>query len=111
VLERIIDSIKPGITSGAVNQVAVEAFARHGYRVLKRTGYSMGINFPPGWSEGDFLEISHGNPTVLESGMIFHLPQPFRVPGEQTVGTSETVLVTESGCVPLTQFPRQLFRK
>ena len=111
VLARTIDAIEPGITSGAVNQVAVEAFARHGYRVLKRTGYSMGINFPPGWSEGDFLEISHGNPTVLESGMIFHLPQPFRVPGEQTVSTSETVLVTESGCETLTHFPRQLFRK
>jgi len=111
VLARTIDAIKPGVTSGAVNAVAVAAFARHGYNVLKRTGYSMGINFPPGWSEGDFLDISHGNPTVLEPGMVFHLPQPFRVPGEQTVSTSETVLVTADGCEPLTNFPRQLFRK
>lgn len=111
VLARTIDAIKPGVTSGAVDAVAVAAFARHGYTVMKRTGYSMGINFPPGWSEGDFLDISHGNPTVLAPGMIFHLPQPFRVPGEQTVSTSETVLVTADGCEPLTSFPRQLFRK
>lgn len=111
VLARTIDAIKPGTTSGAVNAVAVAAFASHGYKVMKRTGYSMGINFPPGWSEGDFLDISHGNPTVLEPGMIFHLPQPFRVPGEQTVSTSETVLVTADGCESLTNFPRQLFRK
>jgi len=111
VLARTIDAIRPGVTSGAVNQVTVEAFASHGYTVMKRAGYSMGINFPPGWSEGDFLDISHGNPTVLEPGMIFHLPQPFRVPGEQTISVSETVLVTSDGCEPLTQFPRQLFRK
>lgn len=111
VLQRTIDAIKPGVTSGAVNQVCLEAFACHGYTVLKRAGYSMGINFPPGWSEGNFLDISRGNPTVLEAGMVFHLPQPFRVPGEQTISTSETVLVTRDGCEPITDFPRQLFRK
>jgi Xaa-Pro dipeptidase len=111
VLARTIDAIKPGITSGAVNRVCLEAFMTHGYKVMKRSGYSMGINFPPGWSEGNFLDISHENPTVLEPGMVFHMPQPFRVPGEQTVSTSETVVVTENGCEPITRFPRRLFRK
>lgn len=111
VLQRTIDAIRPGVTSGRVNQVCLDAFAGHGYKVLKRAGYSMGINFPPGWSEGNFLDISRDNPTVLEPGMVFHLPQPFRVPGEQTVSTSETVLVTGDGCEPITDFPRQLFRK
>jgi Xaa-Pro dipeptidase len=71
----------------------------------------MGINFPPGWGEGAVLDLSPGNPTVLRPGMVFHIPQPFRVPGEQTVSTSETVLVTETGREVVTQFPRQLFRK
>jgi len=43
--------------------------------------------------------------------MVFHIPQPYRMPGEQTVSTSETVLVTETGCEALTHFPRELFRK
>ncbi|MBM3521619.1 MAG: aminopeptidase P family protein [Alphaproteobacteria bacterium] len=111
VLQRTIDAIRPGVTSGAVNKVCLDAFAAHGYTVLKRAGYSMGINFPPGWSEGNFLDISRDNPTVLEPGMVFHLPQPFRVPGEQTVSTSETVLVTSDGVEVLTDFPRRLFRK
>jgi Xaa-Pro dipeptidase len=88
-----------------------EAFAKYGYRVLKRAGYSMGVNFPPGWREGVVLDLSDGNPTVLEPGMVFHIPQPYRVRGEQTVATSETVLVTESGCETLTQFERALFQK
>ena len=37
--------------------------------------------------------------------------QLFLVPGEQTVATSETVLVTATGREVLTQFPRELFRK
>jgi Xaa-Pro dipeptidase len=111
VLERTLAAIRPGVTSGSVNKACLEAYAEHGYKVLKRAGYSMGINFPPGWSEGNFLDLSHENPVVLEPGMVFHCPQPYRVAGEQTISTSETVVVTADGCAPLTKFPRQLFRK
>ena len=111
VLDATIEAIRPGTTSGEVDRICREAFLRHGYRVLKRAGYSMGINFPPGWGEGAVLDLSDGNPTVLRPGMVFHIPQPYRVPGEQTVATSETVLVTATGREVLTQFPRELFRK
>ncbi len=111
VLEATMAAIRPGVTSGTVNRACAAAFERHGYTMLKRAGYSMGINFPPGWSEGDILDLSLDNPTVLQPGMVFHIPQPYRMPGEQTVSTSETVLVTETGCEALTHFPRELFRK
>ena len=111
VLEATIAAIRPGRTSGDVDRMCREAFAKYGYRVLKRAGYSMGVNFPPGWREGVVLDLSDGNPTVLEPGMVFHIPQPYRVRGEQTVATSETGLVTESGCETLTQFERALFQK
>jgi Xaa-Pro dipeptidase len=111
VLEATIQAIRPGVTSGHVHGVCRDTFAKHGYTMIKRAGYSMGINFPPGWGEGDVLDLSHENPTVLQPGMVFHIPQPYRVPNEQTVSTSETVLVTETGCEAITQFPRQLFRK
>ena len=111
VLEATMNAIRPGRTSGDVDRICREAFARHGYRVLKRAGYSMGVNFPPGWGEGAVLDLSDGNPTLLEAGMVFHIPQPYRVPGEQTVSTSETVLVTERGCEAITQFERGLFQR
>ena len=111
VLEATIEAIRPGTTSGEVDRACREAFARHGYRVLKRAGYSMGINFPPGWGEGAVLDLSAGNPTVLRPGMVFHIPQPYRVAGEQTVATSETVLVTDTGREVVTQFPRELVSK
>ena len=43
--------------------------------------------------------------------MVFHIPQPYRVAGEQTVATSETVLVTETGREVITRFPRELFQR
>ncbi len=110
VLAATMAAIRPGVTSGDVNSICAAAFAKHGYTMLKRAGYSMGINFPPGWGEGDVLDLSAGSPVVLQPGMVFHIPQPYRMPGEQTVSVSETVLVTETGCESLTQFPRELFR-
>jgi Xaa-Pro dipeptidase len=111
VLAATMAAIRPGVTSGEVNATCAAAFQKYGYTMLKRAGYSMGINFPPGWSEGDILDLSLDNPTVLQPGMVFHIPQPYRMPGEQTVSISETVLVTDSGCESLTQFPRELFRR
>jgi Xaa-Pro dipeptidase len=111
VLAATMAAIKPGVTSGEVNAICAATFQKHGYTMLKRAGYSMGINFPPGWSEGDILDLSLDNPTVLQPGMVFHVPQPYRMPGEQTVSISETVLVTDAGCESLTQFPRELFRR
>ena len=111
VLEATIQAIRPGMTSGDVDRACREAFLRHGYRVLKRAGYSMGINFPPGWGEGAVLDLSDGNATELRPGMVFHIPQPYRVGGEQTVATSETVLVTETGREVITRFPRELFQR
>jgi Xaa-Pro dipeptidase len=111
VLAATMAAIRPGVTSGEVNAICAATFQKQGYRMLKRAGYSMGINFPPGWSEGDILDLSLDNPTVLQPGMVFHIPQPYRMPGEQTVSISETVLVTDSGCESLTQFPRELFRR
>ena len=35
--------------------------------------------------------------------MTFHLPFTLRVLGEYGTGTSETILITESGCEVLTQ--------
>ena len=60
----------------------------------KRAGYSVGLNFPPGWDEGVFIDLRTGNETVLQEGMVFHLPQTMRVGESTPTAVSETVLVT-----------------
>jgi Xaa-Pro dipeptidase len=111
MLDALIETIRPGLTSHEVNLAAIEAARRGGadVSVQKRAGYSVGLNFPPDWGEGVFLDLRSGSQTVLEAGMVFHLPQTMRVGESTPTAVSETVLVTEDGCEVLTDFdPRDL---
>jgi Xaa-Pro dipeptidase len=92
----------------------MRVFEKYGYRgrSQSRTAYSVGINYPPDWGEGHIFSIWGNDPRPLQAGMTFHL-----VPGLQGsslnsdyhVCTSETVLVTPTGCEVLTDFPRESF--
>ena len=42
--------------------------------------------------------------------MTFHLPVALRIFGQFTVGVSETVMVTETGCQPLGTINRPILR-
>ena len=110
VLEKAIESIKPGVTSAEVDMKCREITASSGVEgeFAHRTVYAIGIGFPPNWSEGKFLSLRADDPTVLEPGMTFPcVPTLF---GEQFgMCFSESVLVTDSGCEVLTEFPRKLF--
>ena len=105
MLEAAMSAIRPGVTAEQVNQAVGRVAEKHGVLLRKRCGYSMGLNFAPDWGEGAFLELADADHTVLKPGMVFHLPEAVRRPGEPLVATSETVLVTETGCEPLTHFP------
>lgn len=109
-LEAAIAAIRPGITSGEVDDVCRGIMERAGYyeNFRKRTGYSVGFGFPPSWNEGHIVSLRKGDKTPLKSGMVFHLPVALRDYGVSCVGLSETVLVTESGCEVLTRSPRRL---
>ncbi len=109
-LEAAIAAIRPGITSGEVDDVCRGIMERAGYyeNFRKRTGYSVGFGFPPSWNEGHIVSLRKGDKTPLEPGMLFHLPVALRDYGISCVGLSETVLVTESGCEVLTRSPRRL---
>jgi Xaa-Pro dipeptidase len=109
-LERAIETVRPGATAGEVDQACRRVMEEAGVyqRFRKRTGYSVGFAFPPNWNEGHLISLRRGDPTVLEPGMVFHIPPALRDYGVSCVGFSETVLVTQQGCEVLTHFPREL---
>ncbi len=111
-LEAAIDAITPGVEAGQVDAACTAVMKQAGYgnEFRKRTGYSVGISFPPDWGEGHILSLRHLDPTPLEPGMVFHIPPALRRFAEWGVGVSETVLVTDDGCEVLTHVPRKLFR-
>jgi Xaa-Pro dipeptidase len=110
-LESVIDAIHPGATSHEVHSASKAAFERAGYGHLldHRTGYSVGINYPPDWGEGEIMSIWEGDERPLKPGMTFHLVPGFLELGRYAIIVSDTVLVTETGCEVVTDFPRDLF--
>jgi len=110
-LTQAMAAMRPGATADAVDaacrSVMVDAGMYESFR--KRTGYCVGFAFPPGWNEGHIISLREGDTTVLEPGMVFHVPPALREYGKCCVGMSETILITASGCESLTAFPRELF--
>ena len=111
-LEAAIAAIRPGVTSGAVDQACRGVIEAAGYEPYfrKRTGYSVGVAYAPDWGEGHIVSLRRDDPTPLEAGMVFHIPPALRVPRRYGLGMSETVLVTEGGCEVLTRFSRTIYR-
>ena len=65
------------------------------YKIKKdsRTGYSIGIGYPPDWGE-QTLNISKGDKTVLQPNVTFHMIAVMQF-GDWGVEASESVRVTE----------------
>src|SRR5262249_54419692 len=105
-----IAAIRPGVTSRSVDEAGRRLVdeAGLGKYWLHRTGYSIGLGFPPGWGEGHIFDLKPHDERTLQAGMTFHLVPNLLIPGIGAIGFSETVLVTKTGCQVLTHLPRRL---
>jgi len=108
-MQNAIDCMRPGITSGEVHDKVKEPARKAGYANLavSRAGYSIGIGFPPDWGEGRTFSLWQGDNSPLQANMTIHVT-PVLWHERCQVGLSETVLVTENGCDPITSYPREL---
>jgi Xaa-Pro dipeptidase len=111
-LQAALDAIRPGEPCETVHIACQAVIDKAGYTdaFRKRTGYSIGISFAPDWGEGGILSLYTGVTTLLRPGMTFHIPPALRIYGRFTVGVSETVVVTETGCRVLGAIDRPLLR-
>lgn len=105
-----VETIRPGVTSDQVDKACRGTIAKAGYGqyFTHRTGYSIGVAFPPDWGEGHIMSLKDGDQMVLQEGMTFHMVPATLVYGRHGIGFSETVLVTGNGCEVLGDFQREL---
>jgi Xaa-Pro dipeptidase len=106
-LEAGLEHMKPGSPAGAVDDAARKVIDDAGYGAYFRhkAGYSMGIAFPPDWSEAKTLMLRPGEERLLTPGMVFHLlPAVFEYE-KFGIGVSDTVLITDDGYEILTDVP------
>jgi Xaa-Pro dipeptidase len=93
--------IQPGMTVSDVDNMIRKIITQNdvGASLVTRSGYSIGIAFPPSWDEGYICSLKQGDSTVLKEGMTFHvIPWMWGVDGDKTCGISDSIYITENGC-------------
>ena len=110
VIEAVCGSVRGGVPAAEVAAAGDAAIESLLPRILwhHTYGYSVGLGFAPAWIDCPHFLINRTNDALLLPGMVFHLPTQLRVERCYGAGFSETIIVTESGCEPLSKLPRQL---
>ena len=104
-----IATVRGGVRASDVYRSTRDAIAKAGgeRHFLHRAGYGIGIEFLT-WIERGGVSLDAGAETILQPNMTLHLVPYLLLPGLGSVGFSETVCVTETGCEVLTRCPRGL---
>ncbi len=108
-LQAGIDATKPGNTVDHVAQAFWKILDKYGIEKKSRTGYSIGIGYPPDWGEHT-LNIYKGDMTILEPNICFHMIAVMQF-GEWGVEASEAIRVTDQGAELFCNMSKELHVK
>ena len=100
-LNAVHEVVQPGMTVSDVDNMIRNIITNNdvGARLITRSGYSIGIAFPPSWDEGYICSLKQGESAILQEGMTFHIiPWMWGVDGDKTCGISDTIYITADGC-------------
>jgi ectoine hydrolase len=105
-LEAGLAAARPGNTCEDIAKAFFAVLARHGIVKDSRTGYPIGLSYPPDWGERT-MSLRPGDRTELRPGMTFHF-----MPGlwleSMGLEITESMLITETGAECLANVPRKL---
>ena len=108
-LDTGILAVKAGNTANDVAEKFWGVLDKYNIKKESRTGYSIGIGYPPDWGEHT-LNISKGDKTILHPNVTFHMIAVMQF-GDWGVEASEAIRVTEDGSELFCNFSRDLFIK
>ena len=108
-LDAGISVTKPGNTANDVAQAFWKVLDKYGIEKKSRTGYSIGIGYPPDWGEHT-LNIYKGDMTVLKPNVCFHMIAVMQF-GDWGVEASEAIRVTDKGAELFCNFSKDLHVK
>ena len=104
-----INVTKPGNTANDVAQALRKVLDKYGIEKRSRTGYSIGIGYPPDWGEHT-LNIYKGDMTVLKPNVCFHMIAVMQF-GDWGVEASEAIRVTDKGAELFCNMSKELHVK
>ena len=108
-LESGINATKPGNTVDDVAKAFWKVLDKYGIEKKSRTGYSIGIGYPPDWGEHT-LNIYKGDMTPLEPNICFHMIAVMQFEN-WGVEVSEAIRVTDKGAELFCNFSKELHIK
>ena len=109
VLQAIDDALtaaRPGVSCEEVATCVYDSLVRAGFEKANRTGYPIGLSYPPDWGERT-MSLRPGDTPPLQAGMCFHLMPGLWTP-DWGVAITESFVVTDAGGVPLADIPREM---
>jgi Xaa-Pro dipeptidase len=100
-----VDAIEPGRPARVINEAATAVLDSidHGMSIARRSGYSLGIGFPPSWGAQWQLGLNSVLEDELRIGMAFHVVCVGHFPDGKAVSIGCTVTLEDSGPVRLTR--------
>ncbi|MBI1385478.1 MAG: M24 family metallopeptidase, partial [Rhizobiales bacterium] len=90
-----LEAARPGNTCEDIAVAFFSTIARHGFQKDSRTGYSIGLSYPPDWGERT-LSLRRGDRTELRPGMCIHF-MPALWLDDGGLEITEPILITERG--------------
>jgi ectoine hydrolase len=108
-MEAGLEQARPGNTCEDIAKAFFAVLARHGIRKDNRTGYPIGLSYPPDWGERT-MSLRPGDRTELRPGMTFHFMTGLWLE-DWGLEITESIAITEAGPECLASMPRKLFVK
>ena len=108
-LEEGINASKPGNTANDVAEKFWGVLDKYGIKKESRTGYSIGIGYPPDWGEHT-LNIYKGDMTELKPNICYHMIAVMQF-GNWGVEASEAIRVTDKGAELFCNLSKELHVK
>ncbi len=108
-MEAGLAEARPGRSCEDIAKAFFGVLARYGIEKDNRTGYSIGLSYPPDWGERT-MSLRAGDTTELQPGMTFHFMTGLWL-DDWGFETTESIVITEDGARCLAKVPRKLFVK
>ncbi|WP_342641030.1 ectoine hydrolase DoeA [Rhodoligotrophos ferricapiens] len=104
-----LDAARPGNTCEDIANAFFAVLKKYGIVKDNRTGYSIGLSYPPDWGEHT-MSLRPGDRTELKRGMTFHFMTGLWLE-DMGLEITESIAITDSGVECLANVPRELFVK
>jgi len=104
-----LENARPGRTCEDIAIAFFEQLEKHGFHKENRTGYSIGLSYPPDWGERT-MSLRRGDKTELRPNMTLHF-MPALWLDDGGLEITESIVITDNSYESLAKVEQRLLVK